>query len=115
MDKIIFRREEDTKDEPTSGSYKNIYGRKRKSTAPVLSFFSEVEKTMLTKNLFNRDIKQFNLFMTELDNQSNWHDAFLFIDQELKKRKIDVLGHKAKYLTDRVYQVFFPEDVLPGN
>ena len=115
MNKIIFRREDEKTDEPTTGSYKNLYGRKRKGTAPVLSYFSEEEKTMLAKNLFSRDMKQFNQFMAELENQSNWHDAYLFIDQELKKRKINVMGQKAKYLSDRVYQIYFPEDVLPGN
>lgn len=115
MEKIIFRREEEKKDEPTTGSYKSIYDRKRRTIAPILSYFSEVEKTMLTKNLFSRDVKKFNQFMAELDNQVSWHDAFSYIDQELKKRKIDVMGHKAKYLTDRVYQIFFPEDTLPGN
>jgi len=111
MDNIIFRRDNDAVDEPKKVPRSKIFDRKRKDLTPFISLFSEDEKLKLIRNLFERDAHNFNVFMSELNVKQTWPDAYLLMDTELKKRKIDILSSQAKSLTDRIYQVFFPEDI----
>lgn len=111
MENVVFRREQDSGDEPTTGTLKKINDRKRKDMTPFISFFSEREKSKLIKKLFKRDANQFNMFMTQLNAKLTWHDAYEMIDSEFKKRKADIFSEEARNFTDRIYKVFFPEDI----
>jgi hypothetical protein len=111
MHKLIFRRDEDFQTEPKTGSLKKIVDRKRKDLAPFISFFNEDEKTKIVNEIFNHDTRQFSSFMSKLNHQLTWHDAYLCIDKELNKLNIDIFSNKALDLTDRIYKVFFPEDI----
>lgn len=111
MQKTIFRREIDSSDQPEEGSLKNLVIRKRRNTKPLISFFSNTEKLKLVKSIFNRDNKKFLLFMEELDTMPNWREAYSLMETEFYKRDINIFSPKARFLTDRVYNVFFPDDI----
>jgi len=111
MESLIFRRDEEPKDEPKTGSIKNVFSHVRKNMIPLSSFFNESDKSKMAKKLFDRDVNQFNLFISELDKKKTWHEAYQYMDLELKKRNRDILSDEAKNLTDRVYQVFYPDDI----
>jgi len=112
MHKTIFRREIDSFDQPEKkDTSKNIFIRRRRSMTPLITYFSKAEKLKLVKSLFKHDNKKFIQFMEELDRKSNWRDAYTFIETELTKQKIDIFSSKARFLTDRIYHVFFPEDL----
>ena len=111
MHKTIFRREIDSFNKPDKKvTSNNIVIRKRRNMTPVINYFSKAEKLKLVKSLFNHDNKKFILFMEELDRKSNWRDAYTFIESELTKHKVDIFSSKARFLTDRIYHIFFPED-----
>ena len=111
MQKIIFRREYDVLEGNTTGTMKKIYERKRKDTAPLISYFTENQKNRFINRLFDREAGQFNLFMSALNLTSTWPAACALIGAELNKRNIDILDQDARELTDGVYHAFFPEDV----
>jgi len=111
MENVIFRREQDTSAEPNTGTLKKINDRRRKDDTPFISLFSDREKSKLIKKIFNRDASQFMAFMSELNTKLTWHEAYVIIDQELKKRKIDLFSEEARNFTDRIYKVFFPEEI----
>lgn len=114
MENIIFRREPDFPDEPRTALKKKIFNRKKSNMAPLISFFNIDEKSKLTKHLFNHDAGKFFLFMTELNEKLTWPEALALMEAECEKRNIDIYCSKARLLTDRIYQVFFPEDVSSG-
>lgn len=111
MENTIFRREDNTSDEPKTGSLKKIFNRKRRDQKPLITYFNDYEKSKIIKNIFKRNVKQFDDFMTELDRKTTWQEAYILMEEELKRRKIDIISQKARDLTDRIYQVFFPDDI----
>lgn len=113
MDKLIFRREDEDTEKQTN-TLNKLFTRKRRYMKPLMSLFSENEKTILIKHLFNRDRNLFYSFMDELELRVIWNEAFALMETELRKRKIDIFSEKAKIMTDRIYQAFYPDDISIG-
>ncbi|UCF63268.1 MAG: hypothetical protein JSW33_11950 [bacterium] len=115
MESLFFGREQNQKIEYKVSVSPKTFDRKRKDMTPLLTFFNNSEKSKLIKNLFKGNTMQFESFMNELNSKVNWQEAFMFIDAELVKRKVDLMSRFAKLLTNRVYQVYFPEDMSIGR
>ena len=112
MQKTIFRRDSDTYPKPNEkGSLKNLVVRKRRNMTPFITFFSRTEKLKLIKAIFNKDSGKFLTFMDELDSKLTWQDAYSLMESEFRDRNIDIFSDKAKLFTDRIYHVFFPEEI----
>lgn len=112
MQKTIFRREFDPNQKPKEkGSLKNLIVRKRRNMTPFITFFSRAEKLKIIKNIFNHDSGKFLIFMDELDTKLTWAEAYTLMETEFIKRNINIFSDKAKVMTDRIYNVFFPEEI----
>jgi hypothetical protein len=111
MNKIIFRRE--TR-QPAPQPVRKTAERRRKDLTPSISLFPDREKARIVRKLFRNDLAQFNTFMQELDTMMTWHEVFQRIESEMGVRKIDMEVEEARQLTDRIYLVFFPDDISIG-
>jgi len=111
MNKIIFRRE--TR-QPAPQPVRKTAERRRKDLTPSISLFPDREKARIVRKLFRNDLAQFNTFMQELDTIMTWHEVFQRIESEMGVRKIDMEVEEARQLTDRIYLVFFPDDISIG-
>ncbi len=87
---------------------------RRKNLTPFVSLFNEREKGRLVRKLFRDDPVKFNAFMQVLDTKMTWHEAYQSIESEMNARKIDMDLEEARQLTDRIYLVFFPDDISIG-
>lgn len=110
MKKYIFRR--DTP-EPAPVVRRQVIHR-RKDMTPVISLFSDRDKSRFVRKLFRNDPTEFNTFMQQLDTKMTWHEVFQTIETELKTRKIDMEKEEARQMTDRIYLLFFPDDISIG-
>jgi len=110
MKKYIFRR--DTP-EPATIMRKQVIHR-RKDMTPLISLFSDRDKSRFARKLFRNDLSQFNTFMQQLDTKMTWHEVFQTIETELNTRRIDMGLEEARQMTDRIYMLFFPDDISIG-
>jgi hypothetical protein len=111
MEKVIFRREEKFDDNTVKVSIKKPVQGKRKDMTPVISLFSNREKSIMTRKFFNNDANRFTLFMDEINTKMTWYDAFNTIEKGLANQKVDILSEEVQQLTTRIYNMFFPDDI----
>jgi hypothetical protein len=112
MEKLIFRHDEDDSSvEKVKISSKKPVERRRKDMTPLIDLFNESEKLKLTRKFFKNDSGQFHTFINEINTKMTWHEAFHTIETNLSKRKVDIMSDEARQLTDRVYRLFFPDDI----
>ena len=110
MSKYIFRREIKVSF-PTA---KRPSEHRRKNLKPFISLFNKREKERLVRKLFRDDLAQFNAFIQVLDTKMTWHEVFQSIESEMHAREIDMDLEEARQLTDRIYLIFFPDDISIG-
>jgi len=110
MSKYIFRRE--IKESVPSG--KRSAEHRKKNLTPFVALFNEREKARLVRKLFGDDLAQFNAFMQMLDSKMTWHEAFQSVESEMNAREIDMDLEEVRQLTDRIYLIFFPDDISIG-
>jgi hypothetical protein len=109
MNKYIFRRE--TAGQTVSQTVKKTVVRKRKDITPFISLFSDREKSRIVRKLFKNDLARFNTFMQDLNTKMTWHEVFHTIEAEIAIHKMNMDAEEARLLTDRIYLVFFPDDI----
>jgi len=111
MENLIFRRDEEETNEPVTGSLKEISNRRRKNMTALHELFSETEKTKLVKKVFNRDPELYTNFLKRLETRQTWQEAHQMMEEELYRQQVDLYSKEARILTDKVYRIFFPEDL----
>lgn len=111
MERIIFRREEDEVTTNLHISAKRPVQGIRKDMTPLISLFNEQEKKHIIRKLFKNDTKRFNTFINDINSKMTWAEAFEEIEKQLISQKIDILSSEVQQLTDRIYSVYFPDDI----
>lgn len=111
MENLIFRREDYKPNEPVSGSIKEIGLRRRKDMTALVELFTDSEKSKLVRKVFDRSTGQYDDFLKQLETRETWQEAHKLMEDEFYQRKVDLYSKEARILTDKVYQIFFPEDI----
>ena len=111
MSKYIFRRE--TR-QPAVQPVNKKSAHRRRDLTPFAELFNEREKTRIIRKIFGNDPARFKMFMNTLNGVMTWQEAYNAIEKELQTRRIELDMEEAIQLTDRIYRVFFPDDISIG-
>lgn len=96
----------------------NFVASKIKSDSPledINNFITGKNRKRIIKKLYKRKEDHFIKFISLLNEQTNWKEASVVIDEEFYQKGINPYSKEALLFSDLIYMRFFPKDKYVGE